>query len=167
MPASVEPAVSPSEFVAGSSEDRSGVSAEVSVELSSVPPIAEAISESGDRAEVVGSVPSAEDRASLKLVDPLPVVPVVAPSDVPSDVLEVAEDEARALGSASCCCIARIWSMRLVTASILINHCDRRRRRQLEPRPYRESLAPTENPSPLPRIPRPYRESLAPTESGS
>ena len=131
----------PSEFVAPSSVDRSGVSAEVASELpspsSESSPIAEAISESGDSAEVsaedVGSVPSAEDRASLKLVPPVLAVPAVAPSDDPADGVEVVEeDEAGALGSRICCCIARIWSMRLVTASILIVHCDRRRRRELE-----------------------------------
>ena len=132
--ARVEPVLRPSALVVGRSEAvdgsivaRSGVSESVEVPL--VSPIAEAISESGERAEfravvAVGSVlPSADDNASLKLVDPLPVV---APSDAPPESVEVAE-EARALpGSVSCCCIARIWSMRLVTASILILHWDRR-----------------------------------------
>src|ERR1700759_867840 len=81
---SVDPVLTPSELVEGRSEAMSGVRDEV---LESVPsPIAEAIRESGDSAEVVGSVPSAEDRASLKLVDP---VPVVAPSDAPPESAEV------------------------------------------------------------------------------
>jgi hypothetical protein len=146
-PFAVEPAVSPSEFVAGSSEERSEDNVEVSVESPLVSPIADAISESGDRAEfnaavgpvvpraedsapVESVVPSAEDKASLKLADPLPVV---APSDAPPESVEVAEDATALLGSVICCCIARIWSMRLVTASILIIHSDRRTRRQLEP----------------------------------
>ncbi len=81
VPASVEPAVRPSEFVAGSSEDRSGVSAEVSVELPSV--LADRrghqrVRGRGPRLTARTAVggPSAEDSASLKLVDPVPVVPV-------------------------------------------------------------------------------------------
>ena len=48
----VDPVLSPSELVDGSSALRSGVSDEVPVELPSPPPIADAISESGDKAEV-------------------------------------------------------------------------------------------------------------------
>src|SRR5271154_3035177 len=80
-----EPALTPSELVEGSSALMSGGSDEPSAEGPLVSPIADAISESGESAEfsaVVAAVellpPSAEDSASLKLVDP---VPVVAPSD--------------------------------------------------------------------------------------
>src|ERR1700749_114951 len=146
-PFAVEPAGRPGEFVTGSSEERSEVNAEVPVDSPLVSPIADAISESGDRAEfsaavgpvvpraedsapVESVVPSAEDKASLKLADPLPVV---APSDAPPELVEGAGDAGARLGSVICCCIASIWSMRLLTASILIIHSDRRPRRQLEP----------------------------------
>ncbi len=113
-----------------------GSAEEVPVVASVPPPIAEAISESGERAELTAVEPlveSAEDRASLKLVGVEPVVARVAASVAPADATpDVVWEPAAPAGSENCCRIARIWPMRLSTASILILHRDRRRRRQLE-----------------------------------
>jgi hypothetical protein len=144
----VVPVLRPSELEAGRSEARSEVTVELvsgAPGVVSVPPIAEAISDAGDSAELtavvafvpsalvepVEPVPSADDSALLKLVDPAPVAaPVdVAGGEVPTVAADEEEEALVALvgllvallGSAICCCIARIWEMRLVTASILIS----------------------------------------------
>jgi hypothetical protein len=64
----------------------------------------------------VAALASAEFRASPKLLEETVAPPLAAVLALDSS------EEARALGSESCCCIATIWLMRLSMAEILILH---------------------------------------------